>query len=228
MATIQHFALPDPNDPVAIDRHRQAVLEQYSNVFQSLDHALTDAVPKARNLFSLLGGRPDKAVHATNTRYVVREVLTSEGVVTEDETPSSETIELEWVANCGICIQSKGVEIRVLKAANGAIPKANSDARARFYCSNQLSLFWDLNNDPESTDLKLVALWDVDDDLGYTGLEIACPRGELTDRSVDCFWTHRWSDERRASGPVEQNTPDDSDLDIRPIINNEDESAGRK
>jgi hypothetical protein len=208
----QILTLPDPNDASAVEQHRQAVLEHYRFVFEEVDRVLQEVVPKANDLFGLMGGPPDKAVHAMNTRYMVRATLGGRGIHAEDEVVP---IDLEWVANCGICIHVKGVEIRVLKAApNGDIPKANSQARARFYCSNQLQLF-DTEFEDDLSDLKLIALWDVDSHYAYTGLEIACPRGELNDGTVDCFWTTRWSS---SGNHIAVNSiPADSELDLDEI-----------
>jgi len=205
--------LPDPNNEESLQQHQQHVFGVCSQVFAAIDTALTHAVPTALNTLSLLNGPRDRAVHATLTRYIVRTKLAGEGLTAEDEPPPAE---LEWVANCGICIHVQGFEIRVLKSSDGEIPKAGSDARSRFYCSNQLSLFAEQLALPVSN-LKLVALWDIDTEYGYAGLEIACPRGEMEDRTVDCFWKSRWSQAVSADQDAESATSEDGDLDIQPM-----------
>jgi hypothetical protein len=41
-------------------------------MFSLTDTALRDSIPKAKNMFALLGGQPDRAVHAMNTRYLMK------------------------------------------------------------------------------------------------------------------------------------------------------------
>src|SRR4051812_8839 len=68
MNPTSHLNLPDANDPKDIDRHQDAVLIRFSETFDLVDSALRDSIPKAKNIFALLGGYADRAVHAMNTR----------------------------------------------------------------------------------------------------------------------------------------------------------------
>src|SRR5208282_293245 len=176
--------LPDPNDAHSIVRHRQAVCKTYSALFDLIDQAFAESVPQATNLFELMGGPLDLAVHASNTRYLAKLTLGDGDLPVEDEEVPD--YEMPRIANCGLCLRLDGCEVRILKATVGGIPKAASDARSRFYSSNQLLLQFEGRGSsmPEST-LSLIVLWDMDTDYSYSGIEIACPRGERRDGSVD-------------------------------------------
>jgi hypothetical protein len=68
--------------------------------------------------------------------------------------------------------------------------------------------------------LNLIVLWSMGVSYSYAGMEIACPRGEQTDGTVDCYWIERWQANeglptRRELAP-ETSEPD---LDeIRPLV----------
>jgi hypothetical protein len=190
--------LPDPNDAHSIVRHRQAVCKTYSALFDLIDQAFAESVPQATNLFELMGGPLDLAVHASNTRYLAKLTLGDGDLPVEDEEVPD--YEMPRIANCGLCLRLDGCEVRILKATVGGIPKAASDARSRFYSSNQLLLQFEGRGSsmPEST-LSLIVLWDMDTDYSYSGIEIACPRGERRDGSVDCYWKVRWQRKSDAS-----------------------------
>jgi hypothetical protein len=195
------FVVPDPNDPDSLDAHRRQVFDAYAPLFDLIDSALRIAVPQATDVFGLLGGPVDLAVHATLTRYVARQSLAGRAISVEDEEMTG--YELDRVANCGLCIRSGACEARVLKAAVGGIPKSSSDARSRFYSSNQAVLrFGDGERElqVEATPISLVLLWSIDESFAYQGLEIACPRAERRDKSVDCYWIAAW-DTRQSISP---------------------------
>jgi hypothetical protein len=213
MTTAPALSLPNPNDEQSILQHRDAVLAACSEIFSAIDRALVQAIPTAADVFALLNGSRDRAVHATLVRYIVRQTLSGNGVAAEEETPAAE---LEWVPNCGICVHVPGAEIRVLKSSDGQVPKSNSEARSRFYCSNQMWLFGEPRTLP-TTNIKLVALWDIDQDYEYLGLEIACPKGELEDRTVDCYWKAPWSTSPSAAFGGQIAPAEDTDLEIQPI-----------
>lgn len=208
--------LPDPNDLRAIERHKRTVCQICGAIFDAINHAFRDAVPKALSLFDLLEGPRDLVVHATNTRYVVKLLLANANVAAEDEEAMS--FEIPRIANCGLCIRMPGCEIRILKATDGAIPKSNSDARSRFFASNQLVIPFDRSVTQPSSTLGLVVLWDLGQDYAYTGLEIACPRGERKDGTVDCHWTIKWESAEATRGRTGSTTTTPlADLDeIRP------------
>jgi hypothetical protein len=60
------------------------------------------------------------------------------------------------------------------------------------------------------SDLRLVALWDVDAGFQFTGLQIACPRGELRDGTVDCAWTAAWNSDLYLASAI-RNTSEQSE-----------------
>lgn len=198
MQTALFRSVPSVNDQAALQRHQDAVLSLFQRVFAIVDAALRDSVPKAKNIFGLFNGRPDRGVHATNTRYLVREFLVSSGVPAEDELDDGAVcFDMEQIPNCGLCLHVDAAEIRILKTGAAGIPKANSGARSRFYCSNQLDLEFgdsELVENVSESDLKLIALWNVNAAFEFTGLQIACPIGEFGDGSVDCAWIAEWKD----------------------------------
>lgn len=193
MLTTSQIPPPNANDENSIVRHKEQVLSAYGQLFDLIDQALRDSVPRASDLFRLLEGPMDLGVHAGNTRYLTRLFLTSRNVSTENE--DIVEFELDRVPNCGLCLRGDGYEIRILKSSSEGIPKASSDARSRFYSSNQMQFTFARSQQqllqPQMT-LNLIVLWNMDDSYSYAGLEIACPRGEQKDGTVDCYWIARW------------------------------------
>ncbi len=195
MNSTSHLRLPDPNDPGDIDRHRDAVLIRFFETLNLVDTALRDSIPKAQNMFALLGGYPDRAVHAMNTRYLIKVFLQANEVLAEEQS-SNDDLNIEWVPNCGLFARLPEAEIRILKAGPFGVPKATSAARSRYYSSNQMLLRFNQGNSdvtPCDLPLTLVLLWDIDEEFQYLGLELACPRTANSDGSVDCFWIAKWN-----------------------------------
>jgi hypothetical protein len=215
--TMNYLRLPNPNDPEDIERHKQAVLEKFSAMFALTDSALQDSIPKANNIFALFGGGADRAVHAMNTRYLMKVFLSQNAVAAEEKT--FDDLNIEWVPNCGLYIKQPEAEFRILKTGPWGVPKATSEARSRYYSSNQLLLGLSRNNSEESDSdlpITLVLLWDINDQYGYLGLEIACPRNTKKDGTVDCYWITRWNGSASAASPVET-PPQAPDTDLEGI-----------
>ncbi len=220
MLTMTSIPVPNPNDETVIRLHKEQVLSAFGPLFDLISRALSDSVPRANDLFRLLNGPVDLGVHASNTRYLTRLFLASQNITAENEDACG--FELERVPNCGLCLRGQGYEVRILKSSTDGIPKANSDARSRFYSSNQLQFAFASSRPTESQSqmtLNLIVLWSMGASYSYAGIEIACPRGEQTDGTVDCYWIERWEAIEALPGRRE---PDpealEPDLDeIRPL-----------
>ncbi len=213
------MSIPNPNDPKSIEAHKLRVLAEFGPLFELIDSALGDSVLKAKDTFLLLDGPVDLSVHASLTRYLCKQFLASQNVSAEEEDASD--FEIERISNCGLCLNQGTTQVRILKATTTGIPKAASEARSRFYSSNQLLLELDWQR-PESTwvqpPLSLVVLWELADGFSYGGMQIACPRGERRDGNVDCYWIVAW--DRGAAGTMapRQGSPMAPDLDeIKPV-----------
>ena len=87
------FNLPPVNDEKATTAHRDSVLRFYGDMFQEIDDALDDALPKVLSTFGLYEGPVDLAVHAPNTRYLVRQALNKKSTLTRDEDEAAGDIE---------------------------------------------------------------------------------------------------------------------------------------
>jgi hypothetical protein len=209
-------SLPNPNDSASVEMHRSRVLSNYHQLFGLITAALTESVPRASETLQLHGGPFDLAVHAMWTRYLVKLFLSRRDVAAQDETVLG--FQLEQVSNCGLCLCGPGYEIRILKGSSNDIPKAESDNRKHFYNSNQMHFAFP-DQQQVSTSLKLIVLWNMNGDRSYAGIEIACPRGERSDRSVDCYWIHRWRpSESVLTNSSSPSVSSGSDLDeIRPL-----------
>jgi hypothetical protein len=212
--------IPHPNDSKSIEAHRLYMLVEFGQLFDLIDRALRESVPKAKDIFSLLDGPVDLSVHAGLTRYLCRRFLASQNVPSEEE--DGFDFDVEKIANCGLCLNQGQTQLRILKATAGGIPKASSEARSRFYSSNQFLLRFDQqgqNGTAPQTPLSLVVLWTLSEGFSYGGIEIACPRGERSDRSVDCYWITNWQGNQASSGSRRSDPlAPDLDLDeIRPI-----------
>ncbi len=177
LPTTTPIPLPNPNDKSSIKSHKEQVLKIHGPLFTLVEQALRDSVTRAMNLFGLLNGPVDLGVHATNTRYLTRLYLASQNVSAENE--DAVDFELERVPNCGLCLRGSGYEVRILKSSPDGIPKATSDARSRFYSSNQLRFAFakaqGQDSQSEEITLGLILLWSLDGEYSYAGLEIACP-----------------------------------------------------
>jgi len=221
MFTVNPIPPPNPNDETSIRAHRERVLEEYGPLFDLMDQALRDSVPRATDFFRLLNGPIDLGVHAGNTRYLTRLFLAARDISAENE--DSLGFELDRVPNCGLCLRGPDYEIRILKATSDGVPKATSEARSRFYNSNQLQFAFLNGQHPDAQQqmtLKLVVLWSMDNSYSYAGLEIACPRGEQSDGRADCFWIVRWqAAEGLSTLPQPVPLSSEPDLDeIKPIV----------
>src|SRR5579884_559755 len=177
MNSPSHLELPNPNDPNDVDRHRDTVFARFREIFDLADSALRDSIPKAQNLFALFGGYPDRAVHAMNTRYLMKTFLQVSDLSIEDQSLNGD-LNIESVPNCGLFVKLPEAEIRILKMGPFGVPKATSAARSRYYSSNQMLLgFCDgASQDVPDVPLALVLLWDIDEEFKYLGLDVACPR----------------------------------------------------
>ena len=85
--------------------------------------------------------------------------------------------------------------------------------------TTRLLAFGDADRQESGARLKLVLLWNADDEMNYTGLDIVCPRGERRDGSVDCFWETRWASapiSATTSTPAGTGSGDDLD-EIKPV-----------
>jgi hypothetical protein len=220
MPTPTPLSPPNPNDENSIKAHRDQVLSAYAELFGLIDQALNDSIPRASDFFRLLNGPIDLGVHAANTRYLTRLYLGSRDIRAEDE--ETREFELERIPNCGLCLSSPNYEIRILKASSDGVPKATSDARSRFYSSNQLQFAFANGQQSQAAQqitLNLVVLWSMDASHSYAGMEIACPRGENSDGTVDCYWIAKWqSGKSTASVAPPTPTASEADLDeIKPV-----------
>jgi hypothetical protein len=195
MNSPNYLQLPDPNDEKDINRHQEAVLDKFGDMFALTDSALRDSIPKAKNMFALFNGSPDRAVHAMNTRYLMK-VFLNENEVAAQEKSFDGDLNIEWVPNCGLYVKLPEAEFRILKTGPWGIPKATSIARSKYYKSNQMLLGFNQNKQELISDpaLSLVLLWDINDEYNYLGLEIACPRTTNSDDTVDCYWITKWND----------------------------------
>lgn len=232
--TVMTTSLLNPNDLRSIELHKQSIFRDYAAVLDAVDSALRESVPKAGDFFKLAEGTIDLAVHACITRYLTKLALGARQVPAEDEIEV--LYELQRVPNCGLCVRLRNCEIRILKAGSDGVPRANSDARRSFYSSNQFVL--QLRREGESTDsqpitvLGLVVLWDIGIDQEFAGIQIACPRGERKDGTVDCYWVAPWgaSEQKRVSelkalGGSGGGSDTDFAEDIRPLDNRKSQSS---
>jgi hypothetical protein len=183
------FVMPRRSDAGAVEKHQQAVFDHFGEIFQEIDVALRDALPKVKNTFALHEGPVDLAVHAPWTRYLVRLDLSKKrnAVFEEDEVE----FDLLRVSNCGLCIRTGQGDIRVLKSASDGLPKAHSDARIRFVANNQLSFFF-AEEIAHLRTLNLFVLWRMDAEHNYLGMDIACPKETRDKGDIDCYWIAPW------------------------------------
>jgi hypothetical protein len=219
MNSPSHFRLPNPNDANDIQRHRDAVFDKFGHLFALANSALRDSIPKAKNIFALLGGNPDRAVHAMNTRYIMKTFLRANELAIEDQ-PFNGDLNVEWVPNCGLFVKLPDAEVRILKMGPFGVPKATSVARSRYYRSNQMLLkFSEADTQSVRADmpLALVLLWDIDEEYKYLGLEVACPRTTNSDGMVDCYWIEKWDAGSESRAVPTVGGPDNSGSDLEGI-----------
>jgi hypothetical protein len=204
MNSTSYLQMPDPNDEKDLDRHKNAVLLKFREMFDLADSALRDSIPKAKNMFALFNGQPDRAVHAMNTRYLMKVFLQANDVSAQEQSADGD-LNIEWVPNCGLFVKLSEAEIRILKTGPFGVPKATSAARSRYYSSNQMLLRFSAraaSDNSSNLPLTLVLLWDIDEEFNYLGLEVACPRATNSDGTVDCFWIAKWDGPKPQAIPV--------------------------
>jgi hypothetical protein len=220
-----HADIPgfDPNEQNAVQAHKVSVITECAPLFDLIERALRDSASQARDFFLLVDGPVDLSVHAAWTRYLCKKYLASQSVLAEDEEDSS--FEMGQVSNCGLCLNGSRSQLRILKATVNGIPKATSGARSLFYCSNQYLLPFEAPIgalQPSETPLSLIVLWSLDGDFQFKGMEIACPKREREDGSVECHWIEDWQGAKGSASIAQVSpTPLGSDLDeIKPIQQN--------
>jgi hypothetical protein len=213
----------DAEDQNTVQAHKASVITEYKPLFDLIEQALRDSASQARDFFLLVDGPVDLSVHAAWTRYLCKRHLASQSVFAEDEEDSS--FEMGKIPNCGLCLNGSRSQIRILKATVNGVPKATSDARSRFYCSNQYLLPFDAPKGsilPAETPLSLIVLWSLDSEFQFKGMEIACPKKEREDGSVECHWIEDWQGARVSASIAQISpTPLGADLDeIKPLPQN--------
>lgn len=208
---------PTPSEQDSAEAHKVRVIAEHAPLFGLIERALRDSAAKARDFFLLVDGLVDLSVHAAWTRYLCKKYLASQNVVAADEEESP--FEIGRIPNCGLCLNGTKTQLRILKAGISGIPKASSDARSRFYCSNQYLLPFDAPNrsvSPPDTPLSLIVLWFLDSEFQFKGMEIACPKGEREDGGVECHWITDWQGDRGSSS-VDPVSPISSGPDLDEI-----------
>jgi hypothetical protein len=184
---------PPKNGPDSLDAHRLSVLTEFTQLFHLIERALRESALKAKDFFLLADGPVDLSVHAAWTRYLCKMYLAAQCVVTEVEEEC--IFEMGKIPNCGLCLSGNKSQLRILKATANGVPKASSDARSRFYCSNQYLLPFDApkaSMPPAELPLSLIVLWSLNNEFEFKGMEIACPKREREDGSVECYWITEW------------------------------------
>jgi hypothetical protein len=204
------FNLPPVNDEKATTAHRDSVLRFYGDMFQEIDDALDDALPKVLSTFGLYEGPVDLAVHAPNTRYLVRQALNKKSTLTRDE--DEVVFDMMRVSNCGLCVKTSFGEVRILKAPSDGLPKALSDARVRFSTNSQMVFHFAEEVLERIPNLNLFVLWKMDAEFKYIGIEIACPRRTKNNGDIECYWIAKWPGRNRIK-LVEPSRISKNDLD---------------
>jgi len=205
------FALPRKNDAAGIEAHQNAVFQHFADIFYDIDQVLRLSLPKVKNTFALHEGPIDLAVHAPWTRYLVRLELAKKSKELFDE----DDIEFDMirVANCGLCVRTTHGDVRILKSSGEGLPKALSDARIRFVANNQMSFSFAQEVLPKLEGLNLFALWRMDADHSYLGLDIACPKKADDKGIIECYWIARWRKSAIIAAPRTPQVPVAPDLD---------------
>jgi hypothetical protein len=196
------------------EQHQRRVLRELAPLLSSVDSSLKGSIPSAHNFFSLSNGSFDGAVHASNTRYLVKLALREKKLDARDE---EDAFELKPASNCGLFLGYKNYDVRILKSGtDGSVPKPSSDARRDFFSRNQRNLpFFTIEGPSPRRREVAVILWRLNNTLGYGGYSVAFPKGSLENGDVECHWLSEWS---IAPMPLKASPlPDDTDLDeIRP------------
>ena len=204
------FLLPRTNDAEAIGSHQKAVFDYFGDMFDEIDHALRGALPKVKNTFALHEGPMDLAVHAPWTRYLVRLQLSkkSEDLIDENEVEFN----MVRVSNCGLCVRTAYGDVRILKSPGEGLPKALTDARVRFVTNNQLAFAFAVESVSHLESLNLFALWRMDGEHRYLGMDIACPKETRDKGDIACYWIAPWT-KRTDVAVITRQTPVAPDLD---------------
>jgi len=87
----------------------------------------------------------------------------------------------------GIEVHHQGHQIKFYKGVNGHPPPCgDSDAKRAFYHQP----FPEIENDDEIHARRLVVICNVSKDGSFLGLELACPKGVVTDFAPpECYWS---------------------------------------
>lgn len=171
-----------------------SVLSSLSPVFRILAPALIVGCDASLRIFEEFFKlkRPDEPwLFAHQTRYVALRKLRQDGI-------ADLGFEVAEIAQSGVFIHNADYEMRVLKATyrkdrlSGqvirSVPNPGSDARKEYFHQPSLPITGTLGEDTKQR-LKLVVLWDHDEDYQVTYMDLAAPRGWAQSRScVDLHW----------------------------------------
>lgn len=192
----------------------QEIVETHRSLLRLIVEALRRGTLHAQEYADWMDEDIDRALAAAHVRKGARRYL----IATEQDVQNEEDIdyEAEFLSNLGLSISAPGVQIRILRSAQGHLlpVPGHSQARQKFY---QQSLDFDplpLAVDEPAPVVRLVLHWSTDSEYNLDKVYLACPKsGDLTRESVAAHWD--WPIWRRHDATVDgQVQAAVSDLDI--------------
>ena len=163
------------------------VATEIEPILDVIADALNQAMARTAFFFNAENELPDRYLHPALVRWYAKRRLTESGHdVSEDEPDLAFT--RDELANNGLLLSHRDVQVRVLKCDDGELPVPNSIARQGYY-SQQVEMRFLENGDVSQFRMNLVLLWDVNDNYELSRLILVYPRsGGRSRTSVEEYW----------------------------------------
>ena len=194
----------------------QQVVEFHRPLFRMLIEAIRLGTIHAQEYSDWKDESVDRALAPALVRKGARRYLVAKEQDVHNE--GEFDYEAEFLSNLGLSVTALGVQVRILRSAQGDLlpVPGQSIARQEFY--HQFGLFNEMMAqafpDPDALPLRLVLHWSTDAEYSLARVWLACPMsGDITRESVKAHWD--WPIWRRhdvtANGQVQAEV---TDLDI--------------
>jgi hypothetical protein len=174
MSTTNQNNFPDnPTFDFVMSRLKSILLDQ-------IQEAIAEGVLHVPEYHRWRGELIDYALAPNLVRHVAKRFLIDRGQAAEgEEVTDAPGFEAEEVPNNGLCVNTPGFVVRILKSAeDGSVPRPGiSEARRNYYRHNQGILNFENGNGntrPQPT-YHLVVHWTVDRDYNLEKISIALP-----------------------------------------------------
>jgi hypothetical protein len=163
------------------------VAAELATILDILTDALNVGVGQANGFFADERQLPDTYLHPALVRWYAKRYLNDAGTSVSDDMDAE--FSRDELANNGLLVSYRDVQIRVLKSDDGELPVPGRSRVKQAFYNQQLAFRFTPDGETSTFRLNLVLLWDVDHNFNLSSLVLVMPgSGGLTRASVDEYW----------------------------------------